>query len=529
MEDSAMQSADYDVVIIGGAFSGASLALLLKRARPQSRILIVERAVEFDRKVGESTSEVAACFLTRVLRVGNHLNREHISKQGLRMWFSADADTPLQECTEIGGYYQSRLPAYQIDRSKLDEHLLALAIEAGCELWRPARIKEFTLHEGANQEVVIEKDGELHAVTARWLADASGKAAVLPRKLGHWRKLESHPTSSLWARFSGVGDLDSHEIARAHPCFAKAVRTSRDCATNHLMGRGWWCWIIPLKGGDVSLGLTYDTRLFTPPEGANIAERLLAHVQNHPVGRVLFEHAKAAGSDMRAYTHLPYHTETVCGDGWSCVGDAAGFMDPLYSQGLDYCAHTVFASHKLILEALMDKPVAESILRLNQNFRESYRRWYHSIYQDKYHYLGDAELMNAAFLLDLSCYFLGPVRLVYENPETEYALLPYAGPAGAVFARFMRFYNRRLARLAQRRWQAGVFGRCNTGHRFLVKAGFVPAPWPMLKSLGRGIRVWLKAECRSLLLPRVHAAPPGGKPTTPQANIQAPAAATLPT
>lgn len=111
-----MQSLDYDVVIMGGAFSGASLGLLLKRARPETRILIVERAVEFDRKVGESTSEVAASFLTRILRAGNHLNREHIAKQGLRMWFTEDAETPLHECTEIGGFYQSRLPAYQIDR-----------------------------------------------------------------------------------------------------------------------------------------------------------------------------------------------------------------------------------------------------------------------------------------------------------------------------------------------------------------------------------------------------------------------------
>ncbi len=226
-------------------------------------------------------------------------------------------------------------------------------------MWRPARVKDFTLNEGGLQQIQIEKDGEMRFVTARWLADASGKASVLPRKLGHWRKLDSHPTCSMWARFSGVGDLNSHEVAQTHPCFAKAVRTSRDCATNHLMGRGWWCWIIPLKDGDVSLGLTYDTRLFTPPEEVNIAERLLAHVNQHPVGRLLFAQAIPVGSDMRAYAHLPYHTDTICGDGWSCVGDASGFMDPLYSQGLDYCAHTVYASHKLILEALMDKPAGE--------------------------------------------------------------------------------------------------------------------------------------------------------------------------
>ncbi|MCV5838835.1 hypothetical protein OFN62_38455, partial [Escherichia coli] len=48
---------DYDVVVMGGAFSGSSAAMVLKREHPEMRILIVERTVEFDRKVGESTSE----------------------------------------------------------------------------------------------------------------------------------------------------------------------------------------------------------------------------------------------------------------------------------------------------------------------------------------------------------------------------------------------------------------------------------------------------------------------------------------
>jgi L-2-hydroxyglutarate oxidase LhgO len=43
---------DYDVVIIGGAFFGAATALMLKRKRPHARVLIIERTVEFNRKVG---------------------------------------------------------------------------------------------------------------------------------------------------------------------------------------------------------------------------------------------------------------------------------------------------------------------------------------------------------------------------------------------------------------------------------------------------------------------------------------------
>src|SRR5689334_12646943 len=124
----------WDVAVIGGAFSGAATALLLKRKRPGLRVVIVERAEEFDRKVGESTTEVSSCFLTRVLGLTNYLGHHQLPKQGLRMWFARNPDEPFADCAEIGAKYNSRLPGFQVDRAKLDEHVLQLALEAGCEL-----------------------------------------------------------------------------------------------------------------------------------------------------------------------------------------------------------------------------------------------------------------------------------------------------------------------------------------------------------------------------------------------------------
>ncbi|MDQ6764756.1 MAG: tryptophan 7-halogenase, partial [Verrucomicrobiota bacterium] len=75
---------DYDVAIVGGAFSGAATALVLKRKHPAARILIVEKAEEFDRKVGESTTEISSCYMTRILGLTNYLGHHQLAKQGLR-------------------------------------------------------------------------------------------------------------------------------------------------------------------------------------------------------------------------------------------------------------------------------------------------------------------------------------------------------------------------------------------------------------------------------------------------------------
>ena len=484
---------------MGGSFSGSAAALLLKRARPELEILIIEKAERSKRKVGESTSEVAACFLTKILCLDSYLAREQIAKQGLRLWFDSPNNDCISRCSEIGSYYQVRLPAYQLDRSLLDPHLLGLAIDAGCKLWRPANIREIELGGQGNNTVTAKVGDMKKSARAKWVIDASGKAALIARQRETWRALEEHPTNAIWARFSGTKDLDSHDLRSRFPEFAAALHCPRSQATNHLMGYGWWCWIIPLKNGDVSAGLTWDPRLFSPPAGGSLSERLLAHLTSVPVGREIFSGATAVPGETRTYSKLPYYTTEAMGDGWACVGDAAGFMDPLYSQGLDYCSHSVYTTHKIILEALGGDAVGERISTFNQDFSNSYFRWFHALYEKKYHYLGDAELMWAAFLLDIGAYFVGPVRLVHEAPEEEFAKMPYTGRIGALVGKCMALYNRRLSHIAEKRLAAGTYGKKNTGHRWLIRDGLTPCLGAR-KVVFRGLWMWLKLEVKTLFL-----------------------------
>ena len=489
---------DYDVVIVGGAFSGAATALMIKRKHPAARVLIIEKAAEFDRKVGESTTEISSCYMTRILGLTQHLGQHQLAKQGLRLWFSQRPDQQFDDCVEVGAHYQTRLAGYQVDRSTLDQHLLDNACAAGCELIRPAKVAKFELNGSNGQSVTLSTEAGERTVTCRWLVDASGRAAILSRKLGYFRQNTEHPINAVWARFSGVKDWDSYEWRERFPAYANACRTSRSWATNHLMGDGWWCWVIPLRGGDVSAGLVYDSRIFNLPAGANLAERLHSHIVQHPIGREIFADAKAIDGDVHAFSNLPYSSEQVCGDGWAIVGDAAGFIDPLYSPGLDFCSYTSYTVGDFVARSVAGEDVSELLQSYAKQYPITYRYWFETLYKDKYHYMGDAQLMSAALLLDVGSYFVGLVIPVYRDPEREFFTLPFGGFVGRVFGEVMSFYNRRLVVLAHRRKQVGYFGSRNAGWREMYD-GFVPDV-RVRKLIQKGLFRWWKAEWTNLRL-----------------------------
>jgi flavin-dependent dehydrogenase len=494
----AAMDSEYDVVIMGGAFAGSATAMLLKRKQPKARVLIVEKTAEFDRKVGESTTELASCYLTRILGLGHYLGHNQLSKQGLRMWFSNRPDQQFDDCVELGAHYQTRLQTFQVDRAKLDQHMLDLAVEAGCDLLRPAKIVNCELGGKAGQNVTVNVDGQQRNFRARWLIDASGRAAVLSRKLGYFRPNTEHPINAVWARFTGVKDWDSYDWRQRFPKYANACRTSRNWATNHLMGDGWWVWIIALRGGDVSVGIVYDSRLFKLPEGPTLSERLYNHLLGNAIGREIFAKAKVIEGDVHAFSNLSYFSERTAGDGWALVGDATGFIDPLYSPGLDFCAYTSYYVSDILARSVGGEDVMERVHYYDRQFPIAYRYWFETLYKNKYYYMGDADLMSAALLLDVGTYFIGLVIPIYRDPEGEFFNLPFEGLPGRVFGAMMKFYNRRLFALANRRHAVGYFGSHNHGWRELYD-GFVPDV-RVRHLIRKGLFRWWKCELINLWL-----------------------------
>jgi flavin-dependent dehydrogenase len=520
----------YDVVILGGALAGASTALLLRRRSPHLKVLIVEKNPRFDFKVGESTVETSAYFLSRVLRLYDYLSREQLPKHGLRYFFHNGKARTLAEGSEVGPNQLPRVGTFQLDRAKLDEHVLAEAVAAGAELWRPAKVVDVLLPEElgeAEGKVVVEREGTSTELRAGWIIDASGRTGVIARKRGWIKPLEEHPISAVWARYTGVKDLDGFDVHGndLESPFARYSVASRRLGTCHFNGYGYWIWFIPLSGGETSVGAVYDRRMVRP-SGATAEERLNWFLDGNPQAKVLMEGSRRIADDLYTYAHLPYLVDKVAGVGWSLVGDAAGFLDPFYSPGIDQIAFSVSWALELIRRQ-PEKDFGTFVGEHDVLYRQYLRGLFETIYKDKYALMGDYDLMTAAFMIDTALYYRFVCGPIYKKGPRNLLNPPfykkYSNYAWTVIA----FYQRRLVSIARRKWKLGIYGNHNAGRRpkfmgFSLALGM----WVMLLN---GLRRWIGAEISNAWSYIARPRPlKDGMPGPVTATEEAPAPAALP-
>jgi flavin-dependent dehydrogenase len=492
----------YDVVILGGAFSGAAAAILLRRDRPDLSVLVVDRQREFDAKVGEATTEMSGMFLTRRLAMWQHLEREHLPKEGLRYWFQNEKVRGHADASESGAFQRSTVPSFQLRRDALDEHLLATAVAEGAELARPARVRDVELGE-LDHRVTFEREetpGETETVGCRWVLDATGRANFLGKKLGLIERNREHPTAAVWGRWQNVRHLD--DVAARGPLkFSRGNVASRRLATNHYMGFGYWVWFIPLGNGETSVGIVFDTRLIQLDRGSNMESEYRAFLQAIPSAAELLEGAHLRTEDLRTYSNLAYVTKQYMGNGWGLMGDAAAFLDPYYSPGLDHASFSVEATVEIVKAQTAPgadaAAIAARIAEHNATFDRSYRRFFEAVYKDKYFYMGEHDLLTASFLMDTAQYYIFvviPAYLLFG----KFFWMPVLGPKPAFLSyHMMRIYNRRFKAIALARRAAGEAGRRNDGRRIRVLYDLKLAPFHMA---ARGMKLWLFAELDNVRL-----------------------------
>jgi hypothetical protein len=89
-------------------------------------------------------------------------------------------------------------------------------------------VAKVELKPGELQTLTLRHHETTETVRARWVVDASGRAAVLARKNGWWRNNSEHPTAAAWSRWKGVKDWDGRELAEKYPEWASGRLRARD-------------------------------------------------------------------------------------------------------------------------------------------------------------------------------------------------------------------------------------------------------------------------------------------------------------
>ncbi len=325
----------YDVIICGGGLAGLALARQLSLYSPELAVLVLERMrrplPESTLKVGESTIESGAYYYAQILQLEDYIEAHHLEKLGLR-YFYGGGHLPLEERPEFG--VDRFLPAksYQLDRGLLEDHLRQLADAApNVDLCEGVSVQDIVIDPSAPHHEVIVRQGERSwRARGRWVVDALGRRRLLQKKFGLGAE-QAGTFSSAWFRVRGKLDVASLAPESAVE-WRQRVRESRWNSTNHLMGQGYWVWLIPLSPGNTSVGIVASEE-FHPLSQFNSYDKALAWLERHEplVAREVSAYELMDFKRLRDYSYTSKQLFSL--DRWCCVGEAAAFADPYYSVG----------------------------------------------------------------------------------------------------------------------------------------------------------------------------------------------------
>ena len=417
-----MTPARADVVILGGGLAGLTLAIQLRRQLPGIAVTVLERrrhpVREAAFKVGESTVEIGAHYLAEVLGLREHLDDAQIRKFGFRFFFS-EGSHDIGRCTELGVSRLLPTPSWQIDRGRFENFLGEHARALGVDFLDGAVVRGIDLADGEGDHVVRqEREGELAAVAARWVVDASGRAGLLKRKLGLAAD-NGHDANAAWWRVEGHVDVDAWSDdpqwrARCSP-------PDRWRSTNHMCGPGYWFWLIPLASNAHSLGIVCDAKQH-PLETMDTHEKAMAWLRAHQpqVAASLEGHAPQDFLFLRRFSYGCRQVFSV--RRWALTGEAGLFLDPFYSPGTDFIGIANGYVCDLVARDRAGQPLAAHAEIYQQLYASFYDNML-SLYQDQYPLFGDAQVMPVKVIWDYTFYWALLAPLFFAGRLTDLPML----------------------------------------------------------------------------------------------------------
>ena len=301
----------YDVAIIGGGPAGSTAAALLARAG--RRVIVFERE-KFPRfHIGESLLPFSMKAFTRL---GLH---EKFSRAGFMKKFGGEI---VGACSESGtkfyfkdGYRSQTDHAYQVTRGDFDKVLLDHAVECGAEVHEETSVDQV---EFSNDEVElgIKCNGSFHSIRARYVIDASGRTSVLGRKFKIKKTYDHLQKLSIFAHYDGVWRAEG--IDGTLTVLIRAIDR--------------WFWLIPLSAERTSVGVVLDSEAFRNSK-LRAEDFLEQALSEQPIIAKRMTDARRV-SQVYVEADFSYRSERLHGDRWLLAGDAAGFIDPIFSSGV---------------------------------------------------------------------------------------------------------------------------------------------------------------------------------------------------
>jgi flavin-dependent dehydrogenase len=302
-------------VVVGGGPAGSTVSTLLAQRGLKIRLYEREKFPRFH--IGESLIPETYWVFRRLNMLDKMRTSPFVKKYSVQFVNAAGKesapfyfhDNKPHECSQT----------WQVIRSEFDTLMLDNAREHGVEVIQPGRVLEVVFDGDRAVGVRAQaEDGQEHTVRAPVVVDASGQSTMLQNrfKLRLWDPVLNK--GAIWTYWRGAyRDTGRDEGATV------VIQTTNK--------KGWW-WYIPQHDDTISVGVVGPFDYLFKDRGSH------EQVYEAEVAACPAVQRRVAGAKREtgyfATKDYSYRSKQVAGDGWVLVGDAFGFLDPLYSSGV---------------------------------------------------------------------------------------------------------------------------------------------------------------------------------------------------
>jgi flavin-dependent dehydrogenase len=354
----------YDVAIIGGGPAGSTAATLL--AQRGRKVIVLEKEAFPRFHIGESLLPYSLTAFDR-LGIREHLDAHAMPKHGGEV-ATACGQRAVKFYFKDGFRLQHR-KAYQVERADFDKLLLDRARGAGAEVHEETEVQKVTFEP---DQVILQTAGAdgSREVRARYVIDCSGRHCVVGRHFNLKISYAHLQKFSCYAHFENVERESGIDEG-----LTRLIR-----AGTH------WFWMIPLDAKRTSVGVVMDLAEFR--EKRMSPEQLLEWAIDDSA--VMQERMGAATkvTPVHSVSDYSYRNSQLTGERWMLAGDAAGFIDPIFSTGVFLAIHS--GEHSAdALHSVLERPgrrsrVFSKYSRSINRIMDMYLRFVSAWYRDEF-------------------------------------------------------------------------------------------------------------------------------------------------